>query len=64
MSLPGLLKQQKSWEKEGQLFDQALPLILSLLFPPAGAGPKVGICNLSLQLRNIADNQIDCGIAD
>ncbi len=25
---------------------------------------KVGICNLSPQLRNIADNQIDCGVAD
>jgi hypothetical protein len=26
--------------------------------------PKVGIRNLSPQLRNIADNQIDCGVAD
>ncbi len=26
--------------------------------------PKVGIRNLSLQLHNMADNQIDCGIAD
>ncbi len=25
---------------------------------------KVGIRNLSPHLRNIADNQIDCGIAD
>jgi hypothetical protein len=25
---------------------------------------KVGIRNLSPQLRNIADNQIDCGVAD
>jgi hypothetical protein len=24
--------------------------------------PKVGICNLSPQLRNIADNQIGCGL--
>jgi hypothetical protein len=26
--------------------------------------PKVGIRNLSPQLRNIADNQIDCGVAN
>ncbi len=26
--------------------------------------PKVGIRNLSPQLRNIADNQIDCGVVD
>jgi hypothetical protein len=29
----------------------------------AYVNPKVGIRNLSPQLRNIADNQIDCGVA-